>query len=371
MTTQTQRIAIGDGFHSAEWLISTRAGQLILKEAYESARRPRCCCRQEGVEMYIGRRGKRYYLSRMPGTGFLHSESCSSVETSSILSGAQCYTQGVMTENEKGELCLIADLALLDRQPPPLNAIGVDGLLDLLIELADLNRIQPEEPQRTWQSVREKLLSTASLVCIGETPLAELLFLPEHYTPENSAAVLSNCESMLSGERGFALVLAPLKEIRMTTYSWQVVLKHLRGLRLWASKELGASLEARWRIPYFNSNPDYGFCLLVARPARRAGNFTVTNMAILPTDVNFFPCQSDREKEVVAELISEGRSVLRPLRFENPVENIFADFALLDENEPIPVFVLAPTGDEVADTAKRSFASLMVRNHAQVKVFKE
>ena len=369
MNQKPQRIAIGTGIHTAEWLVSTRAGQRLLKESHGTDRRPRCMCQPGGVEMYVGRRGQVFYLSRMPGSGFLHADDCASVEDSTLLSGAISYAPGAIVEGADGTLQLAANLERRERQSEPITEVSIDGVLDLLIEQADLNREQPGEDPRTWAIVRDKLLAASQSITVVDMPLSDVLFLPDRYVRERSADELAACEAKIRASQGGALILAPLKELRLTTYSWQVVLKHLPGLRLWASKEAAEQMEARWAAPYFNANPEYALCLVVAKPARREGNYTVTNMAVLATDANYFPCRSHREAEVATELIAEGHPIMRPLRFDCDPAQVLADFAVLDGDNPTPVFVLAPTGAEEFDAAKRSVASLMERNHAQVKVY--
>lgn len=369
MNSKPQRIAIGTGIHTAEWLVSTRAGQLLLKESHGTDRRPRCMCQPGGVEMYVGRRGQVYYLSRMPGSGFLHADHCASVEDNTLLSGALSYAPGAILEGSDGTLQLAANLDRRERQAEPITEVSIDGLLDFLMEQANLNRVQTGEESRTWSIVREKLIAASQAITVGTVPLSAVLFLPDRYVRERSANELAACEAKIRAAHGGALILAPLKELRLTTYSWQVVLKHLPGLRLWASKEAAEQMEARWAAPYFNANPEYALCLVVAKPARREGNYTVTNMAVLATDANYFPCRSHREAEVAAELIAEGHPVLRPLRFDRDPGLVLADFAVLDGDNPTPVFVLAPTGADEFDAAKRSVAALMERNHAQVKVY--
>lgn len=369
MNPKPQRIAIGTGIHTAEWLVSTRAGQLLLKESHGTERRPRCMCQPGGVEMYVGRRGQIYYLSRMPGSGFLHADNCASVEDNILLSGALSYAPGAIVEGADGTLQLAANLDRRERQAEPITEVSIDGVLEVLIEQADLNRVQTGEEPRTWASVRESLIAASQSITVGAVPLSAILFLPDRYVRERSADELAACEAKIRAAQGGALILAPLKEMRLTTYSWQVVLKHLPGLRLWASKEAAEQMETRWAAPYFNANPEYALCLVVAKPARREGNYTVTNMAVLATDANYFPCRSRRESEVAAELIAEGHPIMRPLRFDCAPAQVLADFAILDGENPTPVFVLAPTGAEEFDAAKRSVAGLMERNHAQVKVY--
>lgn len=119
MNPQPQRIAIGMGIHTAEWLVSTRAGQQLLKESHGTDRRPRCMCQPGGVEMYVGRRGQIFYLSRMPGSGFLHAANCASVEDNTLLSGALSYAPGAIIEGSDGSSNLpLIWIGATAKQPP-------------------------------------------------------------------------------------------------------------------------------------------------------------------------------------------------------------------------------------------------------------
>ena len=269
MTTTVQRIALGTEIHTLKWLGETRAGQELLAASRRANQRPRCMCVPDGVEMYVGRRGRIHYLSRMPGTGFLHADTCQSVESASLLSGIHAYAPGAIVEQSDGLVSLSLDIERLDRQEPPLTRVSIDGLLETLVEQADLNRIGPASTARTWASVRDRLGEAAGWIQVGGKPLSPLLYLPERYDKANGAASQSTCEDFIAAAQGQALLCAPLKEICWTTYSWKISLKHLPGLRLWVSKDVASELERRWRTPCFTRPPRYALCLVVAKPGRR------------------------------------------------------------------------------------------------------
>jgi len=369
MTPTVQRIALGTEIHTSKWLGETRAGQDLLAASRRASQRPRCMCVPDGVEMYVGRRGRVYYLSRMPGTGFLHADNCQSVESASLLSGIHAYAPGAIVEQSDGLVSLSLDIERTDRQTPPITRVSLDGLLETPVEQADLNRISPGSTARTWTSVRDRLSEAAHWIQVGSKSLSPLLYLPERYDKELGAASQAACEAFIATAQGLALLCAPLKDFCCTAYSWKIGLKHLPGLRLWVSKDVANELEHRWRAPGFTRPPRYALCLVAAKPGRRPGNFTVTNMACLSTDSNFFPCRTDREALIASELLTAGHSLLRPLRFDCEPSQVLADFAILDGDDPEPVFVLSPTGDEELDMAKRRLASVMQRHQAPMKVF--
>lgn len=364
----TQRIAIGKNTHTAEWLVSTRAGQAILKAHHGSEIRPRCQCQTHGVEMYVGRRGLTYYLSRMPGTGFLHAEGCSSLEEGSLLTGAFSYAPGAMIETDRATVRLAFNRELREQQTAPLTEVSINGLLDFVIEQADLNRIHPGDPARTWSSVRRDILAALPYMEIGSGSLHDQVFIPKRYERDDALTELAACDQFLQAHPN-ALIIAPLKGIKRSAYSWQIVVKHLPGLKLWALSETADLVERRMNAPVFHSPPEFALCMIAVKPSRRPGSYTVTNMAILATNANFLPCSTLHEAQVANRLLSEGHSVLRPLRFDVEESVILADFSLIDGDSPIPVFVHSNDANSNINTAKHSLVSLMTRNHIPVLAF--
>ena len=218
MNSQVQRIEVGTGIHTAEWLVSTRAGQELLANCRKSDRRPRCMCVPGGVEMYVARRGNLYYLSRMPGTGFLHADDCDSVEDTSFFSGAGVYEPGVIVEKDDGSLSIAANLDIRERMEEPIAQVSIDGVLDLLMEQAVLNQISAGADHRSWLSVRDRVLEAAAWIRLGNHSLADSLFAPDRYSRDTGVSSVPECESFLKAQAGHALIFAPLKELRLTTY---------------------------------------------------------------------------------------------------------------------------------------------------------
>ena len=333
MTSPGQRIALGTGIHQLKWLEETRAGQEMLAASRQGNRRPRCMCVPGGIEMYIGRRGRLFYLSRMPGTGSLHADSCASGESTTLFSGIHAYAPGA------------------------------------LVEQSDLNRISPDDPARTWSAVRGKLAEAAHWILLGDQSLSQVLYLPESYDKTRAVASLNACESFITTASKPVLLCAPLKDLSSSDYSWKVNLKHLPGLRLWVAKDVAAEIERRLGTPVFSQPPRYSLCLALTKPGRRAGNYTVTNLALIATDHNYFPCQPEQVAQIAAELLASGHSLLRPLRFDCEPGHALADLALLDADDPVPVFVLSPSGIEALDLGKRRLANVMQRNKASLRIF--
>jgi Protein of unknown function (DUF1173) len=58
-----------------------------LVEAHSRRERPLCLCRQPPIEMYIAKRGDKYFVKRMPNTGADQDPACESYAPPAELSG--------------------------------------------------------------------------------------------------------------------------------------------------------------------------------------------------------------------------------------------------------------------------------------------
>ena len=364
-----QRILIDNSLHELEWLSTTRAGQLLLEQLHKTKRRPLCNCVPGGVEMYVAQRGSLFYVSRMPGSGVLHDPSCESVEDTNYLTGTTAYTPDVITERSDGSL--VVAYGKLTQRTPPLPTMSIAGLLDLLLEQANLNRYSHREGQEklTWAATRNRLLGAAEGILFRHNlhALINHLAIPASFDKDSSTQEQAQFETALRTTPQ-ALICAPFKEMRKTTYGRLLVLKHLSNLRFWVTEEVSAAAEAMSHSLFrMDRAPRYALCLGEVKPAKSEGSFTVTSLSIRTTDVAFMPCANDHEAEVSGKLRSEGASFVRPMRFDAPADMALADYALLND-EMTPIFVRTPTGNAEMDAARRALVAMFERNRTQVRI---
>jgi len=347
-----QTIRVGENEHQLDWLTASVPGQRVLAGAYRDGLRLSCLCTQGGIDMYVARRGATYYLARMPGTGLLHAETCPSSEASNLYSGADHYSPGAMQENTEGILQVSYGN----------GTVSLNGLLDAMIEVSGLNEIHanyPAYPAPVWRAVREQLYRSAQNIQIPSGMLDTFFMAPTAFAKETYLKDRDSQEQFLSVKTALRLVCAPLRNIRETKYGWQIALKHMPDTKFWLGSPVGEQLirHADGTLD-FKTPPEHALVLLKVRPASRPGAFQVSDLALRRTDRHYLPCLSDQEALVSEELVVAGRSIFRPLRFDAPWTRTLADYALMDHpNEPIPILVLAPSGSDALDFAKRSLAA--------------
>lgn len=379
MKKQPNLIAIGTSIHEAAWLASTAAGQATLALAHETDEQPRCMCVPGGAPMTIRKRGESYSVVRMPSTGFIHGATCPWHEAIDLFAGDSLYESGTITIERSGKTKLHLNIDNPASQSPPLTEVRIDGLCDFLIASAGLNSMRPDEHPRsarfpatrpnTWESVRKSLLSAAECFVVDGAPLTETLFIPERFSADAAAAPMEEIERRVKKHRT-ALIMAPLKEIRQASFSWQIVLKQLPNLRLWLPKEVATIAASRTGFPSLENPPEFALCVVAIHAGRREGNFTVSNLAVRPTDAAFRPWHTARESEVVGTLLAEKSVVMHPMRFDAPPTAVLADFACSSGGQaPKPVFILNPSGNATLDKSKAMLCELMRRNHVACRVF--
>lgn len=345
-TAPSQRISISGQAHLASWLMTTPVGQQVLAEAHRQRSALQCLCVGTGVDMYVARRGSTYYLARMPGTGMLHAENCPSAEEANIFSGADSYLAGAMMEQPDGRL----SVQYADGGP-----VSIEGLLDLMIEMAELNVLRPDAGQRTWRDARKALAEGAESIVTPDGALAARILLPHTFNKDDYATERLGQEAFLTVPDCVRLVCAPLRELRPTAYGWRVVLKHMPDTRFWLSRTVMEALVGRAAGTFDPGDPPLPSLALVrVRQGGKPGEFLVSDIALRRTDRRFMPCLSEQEARVADELSAARRALLRPLRFDAPWPRALADYVLLDcAGAPLPVLVLAPTGSEALDLSKR------------------
>lgn len=329
--------------------MATPAGQQVLAGAHRQRLPLQCLCVGRGVDMYVARRGSTYYLARMPGTGMLHAEDCPSADEANLFSGADSYLAGAMMEQPDGRM----SVQYADGGP-----VSIEGLLDLLIEMAELNVLRPGAPMRAWHDVRTALAEGAEGIVTPDGNVAAQILLPHAFNKDRYSTERLGQEAFLTVPDCVRLVCAPLRELRPTAYGWRVILKHMPDTRFWLSRAVAETLLERAAGTFDPSSPPLpGLALMRVKPGGKPGEFLVSDIALRRTDRRFMPCLSEQEAQVADELSTAQRAVLRPLRFDAPWPRALADYALLDcAGAPLPVLVLAPSGSEVLDLAKKTLA---------------
>ena len=357
----SQQVAIRGDPRALNWLVGTAPGQSLLREAYDRGERPLCCCCSPGVEMYVARRGSTYYLARLPGSGFLHAESCASFDLGTIFSGAFCYTWSATADTEDGRV----DLAYAPEPANtdfPLGGVGINGLFDFLIEEAGINAFAPEAPPQTWATCRKSIMDASTEFLLNGKELSPSVWCPPRFEPTDyprtERALSDHVQSTLP-----AFVIAPLKSAETTEHGWRLALKHLPHHSFWLHASVARLVERHLGVPMSSLVSGYCLVCLQVDAGRRPGNWMIRHAAIRATDRAYMPCPWFAP-EAAAPLKGAGAHLLRPLRFDCSPAEPLADFVLTDQGAPCPVFLTGLQGN-TPDLAHKHHALEMLDRHAK------
>lgn len=369
MTTLVQRVRLGSEVHTVEWLNESAKGQMLLRTAYARNERLRCQCTPSAPELSIAKRNGRYFLRRMPGSGFLHSEQCNaSLDALDILSGADVYADDVIVEDDAGNFRIVLEADRIERAEQPATAVQLDGLLDLMIETGNLNRTVVNRASRwSWSGLRTQLITAVQQIHVGQAPLSEQLHVVGNFDKERPNGVLDDLIEFAKRQPENGLVLCEIREISACEYSWRIGIKGIARSPVWLAKPLLQAIETRHGGPVFPPQASQGICLMRVRPSKTGLN--VTNLAVRHFNDALIPSESPVEATIANRLHGTGKTIVRPLRFDSARERLLADFLVMEGDRLTPVFVLNPSGNECLDKAKQARVSLMQRNHVSALVF--
>ena len=362
-----QKVFANGKEYSVSWLENTVEGQNTLRYFFNSKTRPFCSCFAHGVPMYVSRRRDSFHLARLPGSGWLHHPSCPSVSEENLFSGESTYCKGVINEQFNGSLQIRISIERLDKPPSPSPVMCIDGLLHLLFDHSSLNKFTPSELPRNWEYVRHRiLLSFAD--CFSLNPASPLpdLFAPPPFSRETADEQKKLASEALAGKK---LLFAPLKSISFQGNIAVLAFKHLPALRFLMRKDVSEALSSRWGADFFSETPQHSVCLALTKPSKSDPFcFFIQNMAMQPTDKGFFPCTLPDEIDVVTKLKEGATSFFYPLRYDSPHDALFADYALIYSDTPVPVFVMRNTVEPV-NGDKKALISFMKTNKLPVEIF--
>lgn len=345
--------------------------QDALARVYESSERPRCMCVPGGVEMYVAKHAE-FVIKRMPDTGGRHHVACPSFEPEPGTSGLGELLGEAIVEHapEQIEIRTAFPLARVAGRPMPLHAAAEDpaavnaprrrmslrAVLHFLYERAGFNRWYPAMDGRRSQSViRRYLLTAARGVIVKGGSLEERLFVPEQFRAAEADQIgerrRRRLSMLLSTESDvqfkMAILIGQLNGVEATAYGLRLTVKHMPDSPLYiddkawerAERAYGATLQA------LDADVDHKPRVLMAALiyAKREHIYQVDSLSLMLVTDQWIPLDGLYELPLIETLQREGRSFLKPLKFDAKTSAGFPNVLLLDAGSaPVPLHVCSP-----------------------------
>ena len=346
---------------SRQWLIDNdkKAQKLLEKSKGDN---PLCLCTKPALELYIAKRGNRYYMARMPGEGRLHASSCPNHDSQD----AHCSGRGLIPKdaiiNEDGTLNIKISTPVKkihetdgpqamgtrqNSQQVSRASITLLALLHVLWEGAGFNRWTPHmRGRRGYQQIRKYLLEFAEKTKVQGQLLKDILFIPptfrfnkkDDHTIEHDGHLSTVVDNAL--ERNTRLfVIGRIKEFIDGEYGIGIRLKHSTGdCIFWDNAQ-----KSEWLQNFFRTKKSvldvpierYLFSIMLIDVSEQK-NFNVHEIGFMFTTKNYIPVDSMYEALVCDALVEKNRRFFKPLRYDHNDE-VFPDFILLDTEVQVPM----------------------------------
>lgn len=372
---ELQRFAIGGRVWHAE-----EAGiQQALGAIYGTPERPRCLCMSGGIEMYVAQL-RAFVVKRMPNTGDRHHPRCASFEPEATQSGFGVLSGSAVIEHETGRAELRVDFPWTRRpghgvgprsptEPGQVEStarrMSLRALMHFLFDRAGFNRWTPAMAgRRNWGVIRKFLLEAAEQIDVAGGPLTDRLFVPEVFDESAKADAARRRREKLAilkphdGTTPLALVIGELKTVEAVEDGRRVWIRHMPDAPLLVEDRLWQRVVHR-HAPIFEArDADTGLRVRLVMAAliraRREFTYEIDSASLMMTSEQWIPVEGVHELPLIDALVTQGRSFLKPLRYDAPSAEAFANVLLLDAGPEVrPLHLLSPYMDERARTLKQ------------------
>ena len=370
-----QRLAI----RGKVWSTGEAGIQEALAAVHGTPERPRCLCVPGGVEMYVARL-REFVVKRMPNAGNRHHPSCGSFEPDAAQSGLGPLSGSAVRELDTGRTELRVDFAWSRRSgrsdvksvatesgqvETTARRMSLRAVTHFLFERAGFNRWTPAMTgRRNWGVVRKFLLEAAADIDVAGGPLADRLFVPEAFNEAAKADAARRRReklAMLSPRDGLtplALMIGEFKTVEAVEEGRRIWVRHMPDVPLLVADRIWERLLRRYAAMFEARDADTGvrvrLVMTALVKARRELTYEIDAASLMMTSEQWIPVEGVHELPLIEALGKAGRRFIKPLRYDAPIPEVFANALLLDVGpEARPLHVLSPYMNERGRTAKR------------------
>ncbi|MFG6433020.1 DUF1173 family protein [Roseateles sp. LYH14W] len=338
-----------------------------IARAHAGRLRPRCLCRSEGAEMYVARLAHGYVVKRMPDTGNRHAADCPSFAPSAEQTGlAPLLGSAIREDPATGITTLRLDFPLFRSRQTGYSTVAsssahvygvsasgtklsMGGLLHYLWEHAGLTRWHPGfEGKRTWAIIRRHLQRAADHVIAGGCSLGARLYVPEPFSLANQDEIRArrwaNWSSAAAQEgrhQQLSLLIAEVKEVLPARHGHKAVVKHVPDVAFTLDEPICKAIGQRFsrELGMWTSGPDIRMLMLATFELRPAGVPAICGIHLMPVTRQWLPVDTMNEQQLVEQLVRDGRSFKKLLRYDLRCGEGQPSVALLDRGEPAKLLI--------------------------------
>jgi hypothetical protein len=344
--------------------------EALITPLHGAKGRPLCLCREPGIEMYVAKVSNHYILKRMPNSGAAHSPACDSYEPPPELSGlGQVIGTAIEEDLAGGATLLKLDFSLSKSGPRTMpvptgkesdtvvsngNKLTLRGVLHYLWGEARFNHWSPAmQNKRNWFVIRKYLLHAAENKTAKGLALADLLYIPENFDPEQKEAIAQRRQAHLmriaapeKGTRRLMVMVGEVKEIGKSRYGMKVLIKHLPDFLFQLSDDLHGRLTRRFdsELSLWDTQAGSHLMMIATFGVNPVGVANLEEVALMVVNENWIPYENAYDHLLIDALTKQRRRFMKGLRYNMPQSRPLAA-AVLTDMEPTPhALYITPIG---------------------------
>lgn len=351
--------------------------QATLDACYVRKERPICMCQSIGPQMYLSKVAGHVFIKRMPNSGGQHAPDCESYEPPAELSGLGQVLGSAIEENVDDGMTTLklgfsltkgssraaptGEAAEADSVKTDGNKLTLRGVLHYLWDQAQFSKWTPNmQGKRTWYVVRKFLLQQAQAKRTKGQDLAEILYVPEPFRPDDKEAIAQRRMAQFAritgahkGGRRLNMVIGEVKELGQSRYGYKVVLKHVPDCSFMLNEDMHKRLLKRFaaEMGLWDAATDVHLVLIGTFGVSASGVATLEEAALMACNEHWIPVESLYDKNLVDHLIEKGRRFGKGLRYNLPSSRPLASAVLFDTEPTTALYILPPGAEEDYEAA--------------------
>lgn len=225
------------------------------------------------------------------------------------------------------------------------SRLSLRGLLHYLWDQAGLTRWHPGfAGRRSWTTVRRHLLAGADDKVARGDPLRTRLYIPEAFSVEQREVL--NARRLAHWSRALPrpgqptqrlLLLGEVKEIVPARYGYKANIKHVPDQAFALDEVLYQRLERRFeaQLSLWGVADGLHMMAIAAFCLNLAGVPTIDELSLMLVTNQWLSIDDRFDLQLTARLVNDGRSFIKPLRYNLPTSEILPAALLIDcEDRP-------------------------------------
>ncbi len=350
---------------------TTPDAQQLLIRAHHAHHRPLCLCTRTGVAMYIAKTPRLLVIKRMPGTAGEHDRACGSWLPPEALSGLGQVLGAAIDDNpDDGTTALRLGFSLSKNGsgPPPAESgepsdtVAADGAklslratLHYLWDEAGFTSWTPQQVgRRQWRVISDRLAHAAAGKTAKRKPLADKLFLPESFDPDDKARITARrltawapAREMPGKPTQLMILVGEVQAFEPARFGHKLVIKHMPDAPIIVDEDLAKRIEKRfgYELALADALPDTHLIAILTFSVTRTGLAHASLLSLMLTDSHWLPIDNEYDHLLIDTAVSQHRSFTIGLRYNLKDSTPVARMVLTDTDPATAIYLADPDED--------------------------